>query len=76
MDHSLLSCYGPQNRAVINLFKGPNNIDSIAEAVSRLERGDLKLRVRALEVSCTITEIGQVLSSNFSISQITNQGIL
>ncbi len=39
-----------QNRAVVNLFKGPNNIEEIASTITRLERGDLKLRVRALEV--------------------------
>lgn len=38
-----------QNRAVANLFKGPNQIEDIAGVIARLERGDLKLRVRALE---------------------------
>jgi hypothetical protein len=35
--------------AVVNLFKGPNNIEYVNNMIGRLERGDLKLRVRALE---------------------------
>lgn len=38
-----------QNRAVVNLFRGPNQIEDIAGVMRRLEGGDLKLRVRALE---------------------------
>lgn len=38
-----------QNRAVKNLFVGPNMIEDMSSIVQRLERGDLKLRVRALE---------------------------
>ena len=38
-----------QNRALVNLFKGPNAIEGIASTIERLESGDLKLRVRALE---------------------------
>ena len=35
-----------QNRAVVNLFRGPNMIEDVAGFAQRLERGDLKLRVR------------------------------
>ena len=38
-----------QNRAVRNLFVSPNRIEDVALTMQRLERGDLKLRVRALE---------------------------
>lgn len=38
-----------QNRAIKNLFTGPNQIEDIASMMNKLEKGDLKLRVRALE---------------------------
>merc|ERR1719389_1031444 len=37
-----------QNRAFKNLFTGPNSIEYIEQTIEQLERGDLKLRVRAL----------------------------
>lgn len=37
-----------QNRAFANLFRSPNRIEDIGDTITRLERGDLKLRVRAL----------------------------
>lgn len=46
-----------QNRAVVNLFKGPNKIEDIAGVIERLERGDLKLRVRALETERALVRV-------------------
>jgi len=46
-----------QNRAVANLFKGPNRIDAIGGVIDRLESGDLKLRVRALETERALTRV-------------------
>lgn len=40
-----------------NLFVGPNKIDDIASAMQKLERGDLKLRVRALEAERALTRV-------------------
>lgn len=48
-----------QKRAVVNLFKGPNMIEDMSELMSRLERGDLKLRVRALEAERALTRVEQ-----------------
>lgn len=42
-------CLWKQNRAVVNLFRGPNLIEDVAGTLQRLEQGDLKLRVRALD---------------------------
>lgn len=46
-----------QNRAVVNLFKGPNQIEEIGSVINRLESGDLKLRVRALEAERALTRV-------------------
>ena len=37
----------PQNRAVVNLFRGPNLIEDVAGTMQRLEQGGLKLPVLA-----------------------------
>jgi hypothetical protein len=50
-------CVGPQNRALKNLFVGPNKIDDLAATMQRLERGDLKLRVRALEAERALARV-------------------
>ena len=46
-----------QNRALINLFRGPNLIDDVAITLKQLERGDLKLRVRSLEAERALTRV-------------------
>ena len=46
-----------QNRAVVNLFRGPNLIDDVAVTMRRLEEGDLKLRVRALDSERALTRV-------------------
>jgi predicted unusual protein kinase regulating ubiquinone biosynthesis (AarF/ABC1/UbiB family) len=46
-----------QNRAVGNLFKGPNMIEDTYKTIQQLERGDLKLRVRALEAERSLTRM-------------------
>jgi hypothetical protein len=38
-----------QTKAIVNLFKGPDAIYTIADIVRRIESGKLKIRVRALE---------------------------
>ena len=47
----------PQNRAVVNLFRGPNLIEDVAGTMQRLEQGDLKLRVRALDSERALTRV-------------------
>ena len=46
-----------QNRAFINLFKGPNMIEDIYTIMRQLERGDLKLRVRSLEAERALSRV-------------------
>jgi hypothetical protein len=48
---------GRQNRAVRNLFQGPNLIEDVAVAVRKLERGELKPRVRALEAERALARV-------------------
>ena len=63
-----------QNKAIVNLFKGPDAIEEIADIVRAIERGRLKIRVRALErvqvmqglmlqamVACAACNVGVVL---------------
>lgn len=47
----------PQNRAVRNLFTGPNMIEDVATTVENLRSGDLKLRVRALEAERALDRV-------------------
>ncbi|KAI8469667.1 MAG: ABC1 family-domain-containing protein [Monoraphidium minutum] len=66
-----------QNRAVANLFKGPNRIDAIGSVVDRLESGDLKLRVRALETERALSRVQawqRVVSSALVASTLVNVG--
>lgn len=46
-----------QTRAVKNLFKSPNMIEDVNATMVRLERGDLKLRVRALEAERALARV-------------------
>ena len=46
-----------QGRAVANLFKGPNRLEDVAATLRRLEAGDLKLRVRALEAERALARV-------------------
>merc|ERR1719316_281192 len=46
-----------QNRAFKNLFTGPNSIEYIEQTIEQLERGDLKLRVRALEAERAVDRV-------------------
>uniref|UniRef100_A0A061RFL6 Abc-1-like kinase n=1 Tax=Tetraselmis sp. GSL018 TaxID=582737 RepID=A0A061RFL6_9CHLO len=66
-----------QNRAVVNLFKGPNQIEYVSDTMMRMENGQLKIRVRALEAERALTrlEAGQkVLSSGLVASMMVNVG--
>ncbi len=51
-----------QNRAVKNLFQGPNLIEDVAVAMRKLERGELKPRVRALEAERALGRVQVLLS--------------
>lgn len=66
-----------QSRAVVNLFKGPNAIEDVAATLSRLESGDLKLRVRALEAERALGRVQawqRVVSSALVTSTLVNVG--
>ena len=62
---------------MVNLFKGPNNIDDIADMVARLERGDLKLRVRALEAERALARVEvwqRIVAAALMASALVNVG--
>ena len=42
---------------MVNLFRGPNLIEDVATTMRRLEEGDLKLRVRALDSERALTRV-------------------
>jgi hypothetical protein len=42
---------------VVGLFKGPNTIEDVGSFARRLENGDLKLRVRALEAERALNRV-------------------
>lgn len=66
-----------QNRAFVNLFKGPNMIQDIYEVMRQLERGDLKLRVRALEAERAISRVAtmqKAMMNAIVASMLVNMG--
>jgi len=66
-----------QNRAVVNLFRGPNYIADIYSTVDRLASGDLKLRVRALEAERALTRVQawqKVVGAALATSTLVNVG--
>ncbi|GFR47545.1 hypothetical protein Agub_g9268 [Astrephomene gubernaculifera] len=66
-----------QNRALKNLFVGPNKIEDIALTMQRLERGDLKLRVRALEAERALARVQawqRVIFAALAASSLLNIG--
>ena len=66
-----------QNRAVVNLFKGPNSIDDVANTMARLEKGDLKLRVRSLEAERALTRVEawqRIVAATLAASTLVNVG--
>lgn len=46
-----------QNRAVVNLFRGPDRIEDVYNVVSKIEQGTFKPRVRALEVERAVDRV-------------------
>ena len=68
-----------QNKAIINLFKGPDAIDDIAETVRAIERGKLKIRVRALEAERAIERVAamqQVMLKAMVALSAVNVGVV
>ncbi|GMH38237.1 hypothetical protein BSKO_06121 [Bryopsis sp. KO-2023] len=68
-----------QNRAVANLFKGPNMIETMNNTIYRLERGDLKLRVRALEAERAVGRVEawqRIMASGIMSSSLLNVGTI
>ena len=68
-----------QNKAIVNLFKGPDAIDDIAETVRAIERGKLKIRVRALEAERAIERVAamqQVMFKAMVALSAVNVGVV
>ena len=66
-----------QNRAVGNLFKGPNMIEDTYNTINQLERGDLKLRVRALEAERSLSRMAimqKAMLTAVAASMLVNVG--
>ncbi|KAL0054955.1 hypothetical protein WJX82_005096 [Trebouxia sp. C0006] len=58
---------GVQNRAVKNLFRQPNMVEDVRGTLNKLERGDLKLRVRALEAERALARV-QIMQTTASFA--------
>eukprot|EP00798_Chlamydomonas_sp_ICE-L_P025773 gene25774-11439_t len=68
-----------QNRAVANLFRSPNRIEDVAVVLQKMERGDLKLRVRALEAERALSRVSimqRVIASALAASTLVNMGTI
>ncbi|KAH6796682.1 ABC2-like protein 13 [Perilla frutescens var. hirtella] len=52
-----------QSRAFYNLFRQADRVEKLAEVIQRLEQGDLKLRVRALESERAFQRVAAVQST-------------
>ncbi|KAI7835637.1 hypothetical protein COHA_010468 [Chlorella ohadii] len=66
-----------QNRAFANLFRGPNMIEDTNRTLQQLERGDLKLRVRALEAERALARVAvtqKAVLSALVASMLVNMG--
>jgi hypothetical protein len=66
-----------QNRAVTNLFLNPNKIEDMASTMGRLERGELKLRVRALEAERALSRVEawqRLIATALATSLLVNVG--
>ncbi|KAF5960625.1 hypothetical protein HYC85_001834 [Camellia sinensis] len=63
-----------QSRAFYNLFRQADRVERLAEVVQRLEQGDLKLRVRALESERAFQRVAAVQKTIGSIS--SNEGTI
>ncbi|KAL3637421.1 Protein ACTIVITY OF BC1 COMPLEX KINASE 8, chloroplastic [Castilleja foliolosa] len=67
-----------QSRAVYNLFRQADRVEKLADVIQRLEQGDLKLRVRALEserafqrVATVQTTIGSAVAAGSLVNLAT-----
>lgn len=70
---------GLQNRAVKNLFTGPNMIEDVAVTMNQLQSGDLKLRVRALEAERALDRVQasqKSVTAAIFASTLTNVGVV
>lgn len=70
---------GLQNRAVKNLFTGPNMIEDVAVTMKQLQSGDLKLRVRALEAERALDRVQasqKSVTAAIVASTLTNVGVV
>ncbi|KAL8475023.1 hypothetical protein ACS0TY_031446 [Phlomoides rotata] len=57
-----------QSRAFYNLFRQADRVEKLAEVIQRLEQGDLKLRVRALESERAFQRVAAVQATLGSVS--------
>eukprot|EP00798_Chlamydomonas_sp_ICE-L_P018702 gene18702-25225_t len=69
--------FSNQNRAVGNLFRSPNRLEDAALTLQKMERGDLKLRVRALETERALSRVQlmqRVIAAALAASALVNMG--